>query len=104
MAPISTSVMKSVERFLEAAQKQARIEAAYLYGSQAGGTAKPWSDIDLALVSADFAGDLFQKRLALMRLAAQIDDRIEPHPFTPECFTVNDPLVSEICRAGLRLI
>ena len=104
MAPISTSVMKSVERFLEAAQQRARIEAAYLYGSQAGGTAEPWSDIDLALVSADFAGDLFQERLALMRLAAQIDDRIEPYPFTPERFTVNDPLVSEICRAGLRLI
>ena len=59
MAPISTSVMKSVERFLEAAQQRTRIEAAYLYGSQAGGTAKPWSDIDLALVSADFAGRSF---------------------------------------------
>ncbi len=104
MAAISKGVIKSVERFLEAAQQRARIEAAYLYGSQVGGAAKPWSDIDLALVSADFSADLFQERLALMRLAAQIDDRIEPHPFTPERFNINDPLVSEICRAGLRLL
>jgi predicted nucleotidyltransferase len=103
MAPISTSVMQSVERFLAAAQQQARIEAAYLYGSQVGGTAMPWSDIDLALISADFSDNLFQERLVLMRLAAKIDDRIEPHPFTPERFNINDPLVSEIRRAGVQL-
>jgi uncharacterized protein len=103
MAPVSTSVMQSVERFLAATQQQARIEAAYLYGSQVRGTAMPWSDIDLALISADFSDNLFQERLALMRLAAKIDDRIEPHPFTPERFNINDPLVSEIRRTGVQL-
>jgi len=39
---------------------------------------------------------IFQARVALLRLAAQIDVRIEPHPFTPEDFTINHPLVNEI--------
>jgi hypothetical protein len=39
-----------------------------------------------------------------MRLAAQVDDRIEPAPFTPEGFIPSDPLVSEIQRTGVRLI
>ena len=39
-----------------------------------------------------------------MRLAAQIDERIEPHPFTPQDFNANDPLVSEIQRTGVRVM
>ncbi len=38
-----------------------------------------------------------------MRLAALIDDRIEPNPYTPEDFDANDPLVGEIQRTGVRV-
>ena len=40
----------------------------------------------------------------LLRLAAQVDDRIEPAPFTPQDFVPSDPLVSEIQRTGVRLM
>jgi hypothetical protein len=37
-------------------------------------------------------------------LDSNIDDCIEPQPFTPERFGPNDPLASEISRHGVRLI
>ena len=103
MATIPVAVAQSIERFLRAMRQRQRVEAVYLYGSQAKGTATDWSDIDLAVVSQDFSADHFQERLALMRLAAQIDVRIEPHPFTPQDFNANDPLASEIRRTGVRV-
>jgi predicted nucleotidyltransferase len=103
MAEIPAAIAESLEQFLAAVRRQRRIEAAYVYGSQATGTATEWSDIDVALVSPDFSSDLFQERLALMRLAAQVDDRIEPHPFRPQDFNLNAPLVDEIRRTGVRV-
>jgi len=61
---------KIINSFLEEIQKKYRIDNAYLYGSFAKGTFNKWSDIDIAIVSSDFSGDLFEDRLALMRLAS----------------------------------
>jgi predicted nucleotidyltransferase len=104
MAEISDSVAQSVTRFLTVLRQRRRIQAAYIYGSQAKGAAAEWSDIDLAVISLDFSADLFQEQLALMRLAAQVDDRIEARPFAPEDFNASDPMVSEIRRTGVRVM
>jgi predicted nucleotidyltransferase len=103
MVEIADAVIESLQRFLAAVRKVRRVEAAYLYGSQAKGTATRWSDIDVAVISPDFTGDLFQERLLLMRLAAQVDDRIEPYPFRPADFDPTAPLVNEIRRTGVRV-
>jgi predicted nucleotidyltransferase len=103
MAEIPDTVIQSVERFLAAVRRLRRLDAAYLYGSRARGTATEWSDIDLAVVSPDFSSDVFQERLILMRLAVQVDDRIEPHPFRPEDFNASDPLACEVRRTGVRV-
>ena len=99
MAKIPANVDRSVKRFLREVARQHRISAAYLYGSQIRGAASAWSDIDVAVISAD----LFGEQLALMRIAARIDDRIEPRAFTPDAFTVNDPLASAIQQTGIRV-
>ena len=104
MAQIAPDVIASVQRFLAVVGQRRHVDAAYLYGSQAVGSAQPWSDIDVALVSPDFSDDLFQERLELMRLAVAIDDRIEPRPFRPEDFNETDPLSSEIRRHGIRVL
>jgi len=104
MAQIAADVLASVERFLTVVRQRLRVDAAYLYGSQAVGSARPWSDIDVAVISPDFSDDLFQERVNLMRWAAEIDDRIEPQPFTPDRFSPNDPLAHEISQHGVRLI
>ncbi len=103
MARISDAIVKSIQQFMIAVQRRQQVEAVYLYGSYAKGVATEWSDIDLAIVSPDFSDDLFQEQLALMLLAANIDDRIEPRPFTPEDFNINEPLVNEIQRTGISL-
>ncbi len=103
MVKISPSVEKSVQRFLNAVGRRYRIQAAYLYGSQARGMATSWSDIDVAVISSDFSDDLFEERLVLMHLAVLIDDRIEPRPFKVETFNVNDPIASEIQKLGMRV-
>ena len=104
MAQISVAVQDSVREFLAAVSKERRVTAAYLYGSEVRGQAGPWSDIDVAIVSPDFADDLFAAQIDLMLLAAKIDDRIEPRAFTPESFHVNNPLASEIFNTGIRIV
>ena len=104
MAAIPDTVKEILGQFLAIVLQQQRIEAAYLYGSQVKGTATEWSDIDVAVVSPDFSADLFRERVTLMRLAVQVDDRIEPHPFRPQDFNATAPLVSEIRRTGVRIL
>jgi len=104
MAAIPVTITKSIEQFLTVVKQHQRITMAYLYGSQVKGTATEWSDIDLAIVSPDFSVDLFQEQLNLLRLAAQIDDRIEPRPFRPDDFNTTEPLVSEIKRTGVPVV
>ena len=104
MAEISTTVQGSLRRFLAAVGEERRITAAYLYGSEARGQAGRWSDLDVAIISPDFADDLFAAQLALMKLAAQMDERLEPRAFTPESFNRNNPLASAIQDTGIRIV
>ena len=53
-------------------------------------------------VSPDFSADLFSEQLALMRMAAEIDDRSEPRVSRPGAFAVNDPSASVIQRTEIR--
>ena len=93
-----------VNSFLSKVKKQYKVDSVYLYGSFAKGKAWKWSDIDLAVISQDFHEDLFEVRLKLMKIAASVDDRIEPYPFKDQYFNRNDPLVNEICEHGIRIV
>ena len=97
-------VKKIVRIFLDELGKQYKIDQAYIFGSHAKGTSNYWSDIDIAVISSDFSEDLYKERLALMKLAVSIDDRIEPRPFDRESFDENDPLVEEIQKYGIQLV
>lgn len=97
-------VTHKIQSFLHEIQKKYSNVQAYIYGSFAKGTSHKWSDIDLAIISPDFADDILEDRLYLMRLAASIDDRIEPHPFKKELFNLNDPLVDEIQKNGIKIL
>lgn len=83
--------------------RERHITAAYIFGSETRGQAGPWSDIDVAVVSPDFGDNLFAAQLALMLIAATVDERIEPRAFTPESFSPNNPLTSEIRNTGIRI-
>ena len=97
-------INSKVKEFINKVRNKYKISRVYLYGSFAKGISNKWSDIDLAIISPDFSDDNFYDRLSLMHIAASIDDRIEPHPFTSSRFNLNDPLVNEICENGIQVI
>jgi predicted nucleotidyltransferase len=75
------------------------IEAVYLFGSYAKGTANKDSDIDVALVVNNFDGDYFDIIPPIWQLRESIDFRIEPHVIARD--TDYAGFIDEIQRTGI---
>lgn len=102
---LNPKVYQSAVRY-KAVLEDSGIEVAslYIFGSQAKGKAKKWSDIDIGVVSPDFSGDRFEDRGILMDYSHEIDDFIEPHPFTLEDFDDKYyTLAQEVKRTGIKI-
>jgi len=78
------------------------IDAVYLFGSHAKGTANKDSDIDVALVVNHFEGDYFDVIPPIWRLREDIDFRIEPHVIARD--TDYSGFLNEIQHTGIRVI
>jgi len=73
-----------------------------LFGSQAKGTARNGSDIDLCVVSPNFGHDRHNERVMLMNYGLSVSTLIEPHPYSPNELTDKyDPLADEIRETGI---
>lgn len=104
MGKAKDKVLEIVEHFLREIEKAGiRLKAAYLYGSYAEGTARPDSDIDVALISEDFTGDFLEDHHRIVPALLRSDSRIEPVWFRPEEFCDEHPLAWEIRTKGRRL-
>ncbi len=103
---MSSAQAKKIVKSYAQALKKARYpySAIYLFGSQNKGGANRWSDIDVAVVSTTLQRNKEQNRLRLWQLRQGVDDRIEPHGFTPKEFS-NDanPMAYEIRKTGSRI-
>ena len=77
------------------------IEAVYLFGSYAKGTANKDSDIDVALVVNHFDGDFFEVIPPIWRLTENVDFRIEPHVIARD--TDYAGFLNEIQHTGIRV-
>ena len=77
----------------------------YLFGSYAKGNPHKWSDIDIAVVSEEIEKDWDKNRMRLWKLTRGVDNRIEPHGFSPKDFK-NDwhPIVHEIKKTGIKVL
>lgn len=98
--------MSTVRLYAEALRRQGVVFSHLIvFGSQAKGTAKKWSDIDVCVVSPQFGKDRHTERVSLMRVR---DDRlldIEPHPYNPKDLADKyDPLASEIRKYGIPVV
>jgi len=82
-----------------------RVERVILFGSHTAGTARPDSDIDVAVVSPDFGRDRFEESKVLFQTAWRIDPRIEPVPIASGALERDtwQPLLHEITTKGLVL-
>ncbi len=101
----NTKAKKIVKAYARALKKaQYPFSAIYLFGSQQKGVSDRWSDIDVAVISSVLGRNTQHNRLRLWQLRQGVDDRIEPHGFTPEEFK-NDanPMAYEIRKTGSRI-
>lgn len=102
-ASINSKILGSARRFRKVLEGSGlEVKGFYLFGSYSKGSAKKWSDIDIAVVSPDFKSDRHSERVRLMGLSDQVDEFIEPHPFTPADF--NDrwsTLAQEVKKYGV---
>lgn len=78
------------------------IDRLIIFGSHAKGTAKPWSDVDLCVVSKRFGGNRHTDRVWLMKFRDRETLDIEPHPYNPKDLEDKwDPLANEIRKYGI---
>lgn len=86
------------------AAQNAGLVKAYLFGSYAKETDKPYSDIDIALIIDNLDDEhRFDLQVQLMLMASDFDIRIEPHPISNEDFNFNNPFAAEIIKTGVEI-
>ena len=96
------AVLEIIERFREALI-EVGVEPAkmVLFGSYAGGHPHEGSDIDLVVISEDFAGKDHWERIVLMSDAIhKVWEPIEPVAMTPEEWENCDSLIALFARDG----
>jgi uncharacterized protein len=83
---LNPEIVKQVKKYLSRLRAAGiPIEVAYIFGSQAKGTARADSDIDIAIVSPIFGKDGVSERVNLMGFREK-NYQIEPHPLNPKDF------------------
>ena len=82
MAKNLAQINRELKEFVESLTKTYNIFAVVLFGSYAEGKAGDFSDIDVAVFSADFGKNAFEEMKSLFKLRRKIDTDIEPLPFS----------------------
>lgn len=102
---MNTIPMQAARAFVSAVRNSGiTVNAAYLFGSQATGEAKPYSDIDVCLISPAFGEDPIADMVSLRLIAYPLDPRIEPITLHPDDLSDRySPLVAEIKRSGVAI-
>ena len=97
-----------VTDFISRVRKRFKISAAYLFGSRARGDFLKSSDFDVILVSDDFEGVFFSKRIAqTYPFWRHYPEEIEPLCYTPEEFEKKrreTGIVKTAVSEGIRLV
>ena len=96
------AALEAVERFRIALEKRGVwTSRLMLYGSYAKGTWREGSDIDVVVVSGDFAGKTFWERVELLgKAVCEVWEPIEAVAMTPEEWEHGDSMIAEFAREG----
>ncbi len=82
MVKTKGKVRQIISKYIEALTKHVKIEKVILFGSYAKGNPKPYSDIDLAVISPNFGQDRLNDMFLLSHLCRYADFDIEAIPFS----------------------
>jgi predicted nucleotidyltransferase len=108
MALSKDEVIKIVNGFLEIVRDKHDVREAYLFGSFAKGTAKEYSDVDLAIIigSPDsFEESPFDENFKIFHEAQEYNSLLEVVCFRQEEFDQDGgSLVKRIKKEGIRLL
>jgi uncharacterized protein len=74
-----------IRQAIEYLLQKIRVDQAVLFGSHARGEADDWSDVDLAVISPDFARMSHQKVMDLLvEVGLTVHSSVEIRPYTPK--------------------
>jgi len=105
MLQIPSKVENVINNYLkELNRNNIPVKEALLFGSYAKGNYHKWSDIDIALVSDIFEGDLIDDKDKIRSITLSVSSIIEVFPFSPIDFNIQNPFVKEILKTSIRLI
>lgn len=104
--PLKKEIQRKINLYADLLKKEGfNIDKLFVFGSYAQGRPKPWSDIDVCVISPQFGKDSFSESVSLSEIASRIDLLIEPHPYSPEDFREKyDPLADQIRKHGIRIV
>lgn len=102
---LNTKVLTELRAYKKRlAQAGVATDQLIVFGSYAKGVNKPWSDIDLCVVSRQFGKNRHDERIRLLRLTDNQTVDIEPHPYHPRDLQNRwDPLAQEITKYGITI-
>ena len=104
MVEVDDKIIEIVKRYIERLRKAGiHVEKVYLFGSFARGEENPLSDIDVAVISSDFSGDMLEDRARLKELRWDVDVRIDPFPIHPDDAVPENPVYAEIIKTGVEV-
>ena len=105
MVRLPAKIKDTIDSYLKALNRHnIPIREAILFGSYAKGNYQEWSDIDIALVSEIFVGDLIDDKDKIRKITLSVSSEIEVIPFSPKDFHLQNPLAKEILSTGIKLI
>jgi uncharacterized protein len=105
MDKVRNKALDTINIFINLLKKDNyNIHEAYLFGSFANNSNNEYSDIDLALVSDDFSGDLWEDKKILRNYKSLVSWDLAPLPFRINEFENSIFAKDEIISKGIRII
>ncbi len=104
---VKKTLKNKIKRYAELLEKSGiPVQQMILFGSHAKGEASKDSDIDLCVVSKKFGINRLDEIEILLKLAQEIDSRIEAIPTSPKMWKTDkvSPILHEVRQKGIKVI
>lgn len=99
-------VTEKLKGAVEDISKKVPLDAVYLYGSYAYGNPKPYSDVDVVVVSPVFGTNIVKETAMLMEFFEKTGLMVEPRAYSRDEFKQAEAgsfLYEEVLKKGLQI-